>query len=85
MTITVFYVRPQRKCNSKVIMTPEKGCKLQLFCASAFMAISTFPAHASTGAIGKAALSTFGTGGPGIVIVQMMLIACVGWLSGYIA
>ncbi|ACV64434.1 hypothetical protein Dtox_3726 [Desulfofarcimen acetoxidans DSM 771] len=85
MTITGFYVSPKNNFISRAMMTPEKGSKLQLFCASAFMAMSASPAHASTGTIGKAALSTFGQGGPGIVIVQMMLIACVGWLSGYIA
>ena len=78
MTITGFYVRPQT-------IGIKKARKLQLFCAGAYMAMSAAPAYASTGAIGKAALSTFGQGGPGLVIVQMMLIACVGWLSGYIA
>ena len=81
MTITGFYVRPQIKDRP----IGKKARKLLRFCAGAFMVMSATPAHASTGAIGKAALSTFGTGGPGMVIIQMMLIAVVGWLFGYIA
>ena len=78
MRITGFYVKRQT-------LGIKKARKLQLFCAAAYMAMTAAPAYANTGAIGKAALSTFGQGGPGLVIVQMMLIACVGWLSGYIA
>ncbi|MEW8957831.1 MAG: hypothetical protein AB2448_01775 [Moorella sp. (in: firmicutes)] len=31
------------------------------------------------------ARQTFAGGGPGLVIVQLMLVAVVGWLAGYIA
>ena len=78
MTITGFYVRPQT-------MSIKKACKLLRFCAGAFVAMGVSPAYAETGAIGKAAAVTFGASGPGLVIVQLLLIACVGWLSGYIA
>jgi len=78
LTITGFYVRPQN-------MGIKKARKLQLFCAGAYMAMTAAPAYADSGAIAKAAAATFGASGPGLVIVQLLLIACVGWLSGYIA
>ena len=84
MIVTGFYVRPQIKDRPIGI---KKARKLLRFCAGAFIALgsSALPVHASTGAMAKAALSTFGQGGPGLAIIQMMLIAVVGWLFGYIA
>lgn len=41
--------------------------------------------HSAAGAIGALGWSTFGPGGPASMIAQLMLIAVVGWLAGYIA
>ncbi|MDO7786108.1 hypothetical protein [Desulforamulus aquiferis] len=48
---------------------------------------SATPAMASTGQqiIKDVAVSTFGVGGPGFLIISLLLIALVGWLAGYIA
>ncbi len=81
MRITGFYVQTAR-------VTVKKPRKLMRFCATAFVALGsgTAPAYAGGAeAIGQAALSTFGPGGPGMMIIQLMLIAVVGWLAGYVA
>lgn len=81
MTITGFYVSKRPKIGIK------KAHKLARFCAQSFMAlgVSAAPAFAGMDSIGKAAGLTFGAGSPGLVIIQLMLIAVVGWLAGYIA
>jgi hypothetical protein len=43
------------------------------------------PVGAVASPIGAIAGATFGPGGPGSIIAQLMLIAVVGWLCGYIA
>lgn len=89
MILTGFYVRPkQNKGIPKLRKASVKS--LAQFCAASFMALGTsvspvLAGEAGTAAIGKAALSTFGPGGPGMMIIQLMLIAVVGWLAGYIA
>lgn len=87
MKITGFYVQPQRKPGAMAI---KRARKLISFCGAAFVAMGTgavpaLAAESGTVAIGKAAAATFGPGGPGSMIIQLMLIAVVGWLAGYVA
>lgn len=93
MKITGFYSR-NRECQNTIVnqikVKINKASKLIGFCATAFVAINAptaTPAMASPeiDAIGKIASTTFGPGGPGALIISLLLIALVGWISGYIA
>lgn len=84
MMITGFYVKSLTpKLNKKRVK------QLIRFCGSAWMALYLLPtpALASTGQqiIKDVAVSTFSPGGPGFLIISLLLIALIGWLSGYIA
>ena len=81
MKVIAFYCRPQR-------LGKERARDLARFCASAWTALgihallSPGPIHAAS--LSDLAGSTFGTGGPAAVIVQLMLVGVVGWLLNYI-
>lgn len=47
------------------------------------LTVSHSAAYATT--LNQIAASTFGTGGVGVVLIQLMLCAVVGWLLTYIA
>lgn len=83
MMITGFYVS---RSNFRQTNTLKA---LIRFCGASFVAVNAFPsathAMASTGVIGNIAVGTFGPGGPGVLIISLLLIALVGWLAGYIA
>jgi len=49
------------------------------------MALGIGAAPAFANPITEIAKTTFGPGGPGVVIAELMLIAVVGWLCSYIA
>lgn len=51
--------------------------------ATVGVTVTTSPAYA--GSLKDVADKTFGSGGPGVAIIQLLLIAAVGWIAGYIA
>lgn len=83
MKVGIFYVRPSRK------MSRDKARQLVRFCGTMFVAVNAVtaavPAFAATNPITNIAAQTFGPGGPGVVIISLLLIALIGWLAGYIA
>ncbi|AEG58995.1 hypothetical protein [Desulforamulus ruminis] len=89
MIITGFYVR----ANKSRIINKSKVKDLIRFCGTALIAVNTavigspnqVMASTGTDVIGRIAGTTFGPGGPGTLIISLLLIALVGWLSGYIA
>ena len=94
MTITGFYVgvpqrvagrAPARSSNphSRAIRRAKKIIHVCLGMLIVLMTAHGLPAMANP--IGAVAGATFGPGGPGSIIAQLMLIAVVGWLCGYIA
>lgn len=83
MTITGFYVRTQK--NTISFSRLKKVRSLLRFCGTAFVALGVSATPAFANPLTTIAQSTFGPGGPGVVIAQLMLIAVVGWLCGYIA
>ncbi|HBC95083.1 MAG TPA: hypothetical protein DCZ10_19875 [Pelotomaculum sp.] len=81
MKITGFFVRPKTVSFSRL----KNVRSLLRFCGVAFIALGTSAAPAVANPFTAIAQSTFGPGGPGMVITQLMLIAVVGCLCGYIA
>ena len=81
MKITGFYCPPQR-------LSKEKAKEMIRFCASVWTAMGVHallsPAQVHAASLSDLAGSTFGTGGPAAVIVQLMLVGVVGWLLNYI-
>ena len=65
------------------MLSKEKIQELVRFCGSAFMAVATTQPVQPTSS-GQLAVGTFGIGGPGAVLVQLMLIGIVGWLLSYL-
>ncbi len=89
MMITGFYVRREQKNAHKISKAQAES--LIRFAGTAWLAMhvmpSATPVMASTGGeiVKQVAVSTFGPGGPGFLIISLLLIALVGWLAGYIA
>lgn len=81
MKIIIFYCNPKVERLSKKAQEEIKS--LARFCASSCMAVATVSGQpAGMKAITAA---TFGLGGPGTVIVQLLLMALVGYLAAYLA
>ena len=72
-------------------MSKAQAESMVRFAGTAWLAMhlmpAATPAMASTGSeiVKQVAVSTFGVGGPGFLIISLLLIAMVGWLAGYIA
>ncbi|GAB6180974.1 hypothetical protein JCM14036_22930 [Desulfotomaculum defluvii] len=86
MQIIAWYATP----NSKGIM---KARKLMRLAGGAFISIGVqlaafkeaMPVATVATSLTQVVGSTFSPGGPGAAIIQLMLVALVGWLAGYIA
>lgn len=80
MKIIVFYHSPRVKKLSRKAREEIKS--LTRFCASSCMAVAAVGPPSGMQTITAA---TFGLGGPGTVIVQLLLMALVGYLAAYLA
>lgn len=81
MRIMIWYAgRGRARAKARELMRFAAGC----FISVGAVSLAAPPAaHAVT--LGELGGATFGIGGAGFVIVQLMLIALVGWLCRYVA